>query len=107
MAEFGLHAGSCGSLARIQNGCQPGLVAGRRRKAGWRMGSAGAAGGRGAAGGAIDGRDSAGRSGPAYSAGAGISEEHTSELQSLMRNSYAVVCLTKKKNTEHNTQYTI
>src|SRR3546814_8453884 len=26
------------------------------------------------------------------------SEEHTSELQSLMRNSYAVVCLKKKKN---------
>src|SRR3546814_1762212 len=26
------------------------------------------------------------------------SEEHTSELQSLMRNSYAVVCLTKKNN---------
>src|SRR3546814_3120507 len=25
------------------------------------------------------------------------SEEHTSELQSLMRNSYAVVCLNKKK----------
>src|SRR3546814_3031557 len=25
------------------------------------------------------------------------SEEHTSELQSLMRNSYAVVCLKKKK----------
>src|SRR3546814_1438512 len=25
------------------------------------------------------------------------SEEHTSELQSLMRNSYAVCCLTKKK----------
>src|SRR3546814_3712695 len=25
------------------------------------------------------------------------SEEHTSKLQSLMRNSYAVVCLTKKK----------
>src|SRR3546814_9664688 len=29
------------------------------------------------------------------------SEEHTSELQSLMRISYAVFCLTKKK---HNTQ---
>src|SRR3546814_3611823 len=29
------------------------------------------------------------------------SEEHTSELQSLMRISYAVFCL-KKKNTEHN-----
>src|SRR3546814_7882037 len=27
------------------------------------------------------------------------SEEHTSELQSLMRNSYAVFCLTKKKQT--------
>src|SRR3546814_1551254 len=29
------------------------------------------------------------------------SEEHTSELQSLMRNSYAVFCL-KKKNKEHS-----
>src|SRR3546814_5893831 len=27
------------------------------------------------------------------------SEEHTSELQSLMRSSYAVFCLKKKKNT--------
>src|SRR3546814_1890987 len=30
-------------------------------------------------------------------AGLGKSEEHTSELQSLMRNSYAVFCLKKKK----------
>src|SRR3546814_1854589 len=30
------------------------------------------------------------------------SEEHTSELQSLMRKSYAVFCL-KKKNTKHRT----
>src|SRR3546814_3320848 len=29
------------------------------------------------------------------------SEEHTSELQSLMRNSNAVFCLKKKKNTNH------
>src|SRR3546814_16943798 len=29
------------------------------------------------------------------------SEEHTSELQSLMRNSYAVFCLKKKKTTNH------
>src|SRR3546814_4256265 len=29
------------------------------------------------------------------------SEEHTSELQSLMRISYAVFCLKKKKHTEH------
>src|SRR3546814_8843836 len=33
------------------------------------------------------------------------SEEHTSELQSLMRISYAVFCL-KKKNYTHNTQQT-
>src|SRR3546814_5497046 len=32
----------------------------------------------------------------------GRSEEHTSELQSLMRISYAVFCL-KKKNTTHHT----
>src|SRR3546814_7256953 len=31
------------------------------------------------------------------------SEEHTSELQSLMRISYAVFCLKKKKNHRHNT----
>src|SRR3546814_3349784 len=30
------------------------------------------------------------------------SEEHTSELQSLMRISYAVFCLKKKNNTKHN-----
>src|SRR3546814_6557916 len=29
------------------------------------------------------------------------SEEHTSELQSLMRISYAVFCLKKKKKTQH------
>src|SRR3546814_10772406 len=31
------------------------------------------------------------------------SEEHTSELQSLMRISYAVFCLKKKKTTENET----
>src|SRR3546814_3552488 len=31
------------------------------------------------------------------------SEEHTSELQSLMRISYAVFCLNKKKHTENLT----
>src|SRR3546814_10140580 len=30
------------------------------------------------------------------------SEEHTSELQSLMRNSYAVFCLKKKNNNTNN-----
>src|SRR3546814_3442748 len=33
------------------------------------------------------------------------SEEHTSELQSLMRNSYAVFCLKKKKTTKNDTRY--
>src|SRR3546814_1691496 len=33
----------------------------------------------------------------------GRSEEHTSELQSLMRISYAVFCLKKKKNNKHKT----
>src|SRR3546814_10762100 len=32
------------------------------------------------------------------------SEEHTSELQSLMRISYAVFCLKKKKNNEKITE---
>src|SRR3546814_9809339 len=32
------------------------------------------------------------------------SEEHTSELQSLMRISYAVFCLKKKKITPHETK---
>src|SRR3546814_2968257 len=32
------------------------------------------------------------------------SEEHTSELQSLMRISYAVFCLTKKKDKPHKKQ---
>src|SRR3546814_6374977 len=32
------------------------------------------------------------------------SEEHTSELQSLMRISYAVFCLKKKKNTKNKNE---
>src|SRR3546814_7065775 len=35
------------------------------------------------------------------------SEEHTSELQSLMRISYAVFCLKKKKDKKHNTNIKI
>src|SRR3546814_8171454 len=44
----------------------------------------------GQAGGAID-----------EGAAVGRSEEHTSELQSLMRISYAVFCLKKKKHNKH------
>src|SRR3546814_1312264 len=36
--------------------------------------------------------------------GMGRSEEHTSELQSLMRISYAVFCLKKKKNKKEQTR---
>src|SRR3546814_6334690 len=43
-------------------------------------------------------RFSAGRSREAECQGQMRSEEHTSELQSLMRISYAVFCLKKKKN---------
>src|SRR3546814_10134092 len=38
-------------------------------------------------------------------AGEGRSEEHTSELQSLMRNSYAVFCLKKKKELIYYNQF--
>src|SRR3546814_8265832 len=37
---------------------------------------------------------------------AGRSEEHTSELQSLMRTSYAVFCLKKKNKYKFSEQYT-
>src|SRR3546814_5582151 len=39
---------------------------------------------------------------PSSTAGTARSEEHTSELQSLMRNSYAVFCLKKKKQNMNN-----
>src|SRR3546814_9559512 len=42
---------------------------------------------------------------PAARHGSARSEEHTSELQSLMRISYAVFCL-KKKNKTHKTHTT-
>src|SRR3546814_6053693 len=45
------------------------------------------------------------RADPAHpAAGGGRSEEHTSELQSLMRISYAVFCLKKKKKKTNNKQ---
>src|SRR3546814_6697235 len=44
-----------------------------------------------------------GAGGPGPAQAPGRSEEHTSELQSLMRISYAVFCLQKKKQTVNNT----
>src|SRR3546814_7316567 len=43
----------------------------------------------------------------AHAFGAARSEEHTSELQSLMRISYAVFCLKKKKHNTNNIRTTI
>src|SRR3546814_8546451 len=51
-----------------------------------------------AAAGAVRDQQRLGDLGPALRAG---SEEHTSELQSLMRISYAVFCLKKKKTTKN------
>src|SRR3546814_2814392 len=54
----------------------------------------------------IEGADRA-RAGLAIAAGIRRSEEHTSELQSLMRISYAVFCLKKKKtNIVHTGTHT-
>src|SRR3546814_7975418 len=47
-------------------------------------------------------REHAGRARAPRGARRGRSEEHTSELQSLMRISYAVFCLKKKKQTNKN-----
>src|SRR3546814_7406283 len=73
------------------------------------------AGDRGAEGAAGRGLVSQGleghRTGPSSDAGRALtgcrarSEEHTSELQSLMRISYAVFCLKKKKKTDTTTNH--
>src|SRR3546814_6319803 len=48
-------------------------------------------------------RSSSARPAPCRALPCPRSEEHTSELQSLMRISYAVFCLKKKKNIKNNT----
>src|SRR3546814_9800938 len=45
-----------------------------------------------------------GRGRPAVGVADARSEEHTSELQSLMRNSYAVFCLKKKNSQQQSTE---
>src|SRR3546814_6843898 len=46
-------------------------------------------------------RDTVGKASQRARRAAARSEEHTSELQSLMRSSYAVFCLKKKKRTHY------
>src|SRR3546814_10280295 len=50
-------------------------------------------------------RNAQARPGRVKAAACGRSEEHTSELQSLMRISYAVFCLKKKKKKEIDNTY--
>src|SRR3546814_1914578 len=47
------------------------------------------------------------RRGAGAGAGGRRSEEHTSELQSLMRTSYAVFCLKKKKKIHQPIEYSV
>src|SRR3546814_10870042 len=87
---------------------EPGRTAGTPQRAGarWRGGVAlpALAFGRGAQG--PGDRNGGGRPAPRLSTGR-RSEEHTSELQSLMRISYAVLCLKKKnKNNKKKTTQT-
>src|SRR3546814_7194680 len=57
----------------------------------------------GAAARPLDARDGGRNGRPAVVRGRRRSEEHTSELQSLMRISYAVFCLKKKKTNSYTT----
>src|SRR3546814_2104712 len=54
----------------------------------------------------FDGQPLAQQTAPITWGGVGRSEEHTSELQSLMRISYAVFCLKKKNNKKPQQQPT-
>src|SRR3546814_6739490 len=85
---------SCSAAPRLERGSRPvgGRSAGHARcGAGtWRAAARGAEGGRWA--GRLD-----------FAAPGARSEEHTSELQSLMRISYAVFCLKKKQKTHTTT----
>src|SRR3546814_8058246 len=93
----------CRSLPLVRYGL-PGRRAQRAPQHGCRVGAAAAqrSGGRVGADPRVR-RPGSGRgpARPGTRGGAGRSEEHTSELQSLMRISYAVFCLKKKKKDNH------
>src|SRR3546814_9314169 len=84
--------GGGGAAHRAQRHFRPG--AGERGEAARRHRHHGGAGQGGAGGGGRADRKAV------LERGGRRSEEHTSELQSLMRISYAVFCLKKKKKTE-------
>src|SRR3546814_2093261 len=100
LAGHQLHGG--GSGRRVPGAQQVGLVLERERR---EPGSHQPLGGRCGAVAAHDRPAASGERG-AGAAGAGEvrSEEHTSELQSLMRSSYAVFCLKKKNKLQSDTR---
>src|SRR3546814_10442761 len=94
---------------RRRRGSGPGIEVQQRRRLELTGGVEAAAGGvpaqrlgLGQPGQVVDGRLARHRVGPGFVA---RSEEHTSELQSLMRISYAVFCLKKKKIYKHSTKH--
>src|SRR3546814_2513958 len=82
--DKGVRHAHCFAVARARCRCPGDAGAVRQRRGGWRLGAGG-----------DPARDRPGRW---RLAAAARSEEHTSELQSLMRISYAVFCLKKKNN---------
>src|SRR3546814_8346022 len=87
----------CTACASVRRGAAGGMQDESKDRAG--AGSRLDGVGRGAVAGTIA-RGGANRLGAGACCRCGKSEEHTSELQSLMRNSYAVFCLKKKINNK-------
>src|SRR3546814_4450911 len=90
--KAGAAAGQGGRVPRHQ--CRSGHRADRRGRSSTDQADGGSAGGVGGGGRIVDRADENGQ----RTHRAERSEEHTSELQSLMRISYAVFCLKKKKS---------
>src|SRR3546814_9517110 len=92
------------ALVRVEAVLRPVLVQGDHRAVAGDLGEDRGGHDRAVAGVTAD--PGLGRAGQAARQGVAVdarSEEHTSELQSLMRTSYAVFCLKKKKNNQTNT----
>src|SRR3546814_9271966 len=94
------HVEAAARGAQPRKGVDAAVVAGQDGKLGADIGSGIAPGGAAAIV-AVEARGIAPMAEKQLAGAERRSEEHTSELQSLMRNSYAVFCL-KKKKKQHN-----